>query len=114
MLKLNHLLGGLPPAVVDHQLLLVAVATVAYWLILGYYKGESRKVRNLILTDTLLVDNPHNPQTLQLTHIPSTESDLPLFSFRGSFKYLFDARKLIKSSLQKVSIHTPATSCGRC
>ena len=47
MLNLKHLFGGLPPAVVDHQLLLVAAGTVAYWLILGYYKGESRKVRNL-------------------------------------------------------------------
>jgi hypothetical protein len=51
MLNLKHLFGGLPPAVVDHQLLLVAVGTAAYWLIFGYYKGQSRKVRNLILTD---------------------------------------------------------------
>jgi hypothetical protein len=47
MLNPKHPFGGLPPAVVDHQLLLVAVGTVAYWLILRYYKGESRKVRNL-------------------------------------------------------------------
>jgi hypothetical protein len=48
MLNLKHLFGELPsPAVVDHQLLLVTAGTVAYWLILGYYKGESRKVRNL-------------------------------------------------------------------
>ena len=52
MLNLSYLLGGFPLAVVERQLLLVAVATVACWLILGYYKGESRKVRNLILTDT--------------------------------------------------------------
>ena len=45
MLNLSdYLLGGLPSAVVERQLFLVAVGTVAYWLILGYYKGESRKV----------------------------------------------------------------------
>ena len=49
MLDLKHLFGRLPPAVADHQLLLVAVGTVAYWLVLRYYKGESRKVRNRIL-----------------------------------------------------------------
>ena len=47
MLNLKHLFGGLPQAIVNHQLLLVAVGTIAYWLTLGYYKGESRKVRNL-------------------------------------------------------------------
>ena len=45
MLNLKHLFGGLPPAIHDHQLLLVAVGTIAFGLILGYYKGESRKVR---------------------------------------------------------------------
>jgi hypothetical protein len=58
MLNLKHLFqGGLPPAVADHQLLLVAVGTVAYWLILGYYKGESRKVRNRILASRTINAN---------------------------------------------------------
>jgi len=61
MLNLNYLFGELPPAVVDHQLLLVAVGTVAYWLILRYHKGESRKVRNLIPTDTTL-SGPYSQQ----------------------------------------------------
>ena len=53
MLNLKHLFGGLPPAVVDHQLLVVTAGTVAYWLILGYYKGESRKVRNFLAGRTI-------------------------------------------------------------
>jgi len=43
MLDLRHLLDELPPVIVNHQVL-VAVGTVAYLLIAGYYKGQSRKV----------------------------------------------------------------------
>ena len=57
MLNFKYLFGGPPQAVVDYQLLLLAVGTVAYWLILGYYKGQSRKVRNIILTDTSINAN---------------------------------------------------------
>jgi hypothetical protein len=41
-------LKDLPPAIVEHQLLLVGLAVS--WLVLGYLKGQSRKVRSLFLT----------------------------------------------------------------
>ena len=115
MLNLKHLFGRLPPSVVDHQLLFLAVGTVSYWLILGYYKGQSRKVRNIILTDISINANcisvkpnlsPLHCQleTLQLTHIPSTEFTVPLFSLLGAVNYLLDARKVINAGLKKVSI----------
>jgi hypothetical protein len=78
MLNLKHLFqGGLPPAVADHQLLLVAVGTVAYWLILGYYKGESRKVRNRILAGRTINANWSVFQThFILTQPPPTGNPL--------------------------------------
>jgi hypothetical protein len=41
-------LKDLPPAIVEHQLLLVGLAVA--WLVLGYFNGESRKVRSPFLT----------------------------------------------------------------
>ena len=44
MFEIKYLIGALPPAIVDHQFLVVGVGTVFYWLFWGYYKGQSRKV----------------------------------------------------------------------
>ena len=118
MLNLKHLFGGLPPAIHDHQLLLVAVGTIAFGLILGYYKGESRKVRNCrVLASRTINANWHVfqiefiPNTAnrkpQLTHIPSTESALPLFSLLGASNYRLDAKKVINAGLKKVSMIAP-------
>jgi len=45
MFNLQVLFGGDPL-----PLHLIGVGTVAYVLILGYYKGQSRKVQTLVLT----------------------------------------------------------------
>jgi hypothetical protein len=50
MFDIKGLLGGLPRAIVDHQLLLIGVGTILYWLILAYCKGQSRKVWSQIDT----------------------------------------------------------------
>jgi hypothetical protein len=42
-------LKDLPPAIVEHWQLLLVGLTVS-WLVLGYFKGERRKVQNLFLT----------------------------------------------------------------
>lgn len=77
MFELKHLLVGVPPTTID--LRLVGVCTIFYWLILGYYKGQSRK----------------------LTHIPSIGSNVPLFSYIVALNYLLDARKIINAGVNK-------------
>ena len=47
MFDLKDLVDELPPVIVNHQLL-IAFGTVAYLLVSGYYKGQSRKVRNIL------------------------------------------------------------------
>ncbi|KIM39577.1 hypothetical protein M413DRAFT_447055 [Hebeloma cylindrosporum] len=79
MFDLDDLFVRLPPAIVDRPILLIGIGTLVYWLTLGYYKGQSRK----------------------LAHIPTTESALPLFSYLGALKYFWDARNLINAGLQK-------------
>ena len=39
----------------------------------------------------------------QLTHIPSTGSDLPLFSYIGTLNYLLDSRRVLSDGVKKVS-----------
>ena len=43
----KDLVDGLLPVIVNHQLL-VAFGIIAYLLVSGYYKGQSRKVRNIL------------------------------------------------------------------
>ncbi|KIM39012.1 hypothetical protein M413DRAFT_12344 [Hebeloma cylindrosporum] len=98
MLDLKPLID-LPPAIVNHQLL-VAVGTLAYFLITAYYKGQSRKTLTSRYFNTSLIN--HGPEIPQLTHIPSTEPDVPLFSYVGAFKYLLHPRKVVISGVQKM------------
>jgi len=79
MFDLKNLLGRLPPAIVDRQILLIGVGTILYLLIWGYYKGQTRK----------------------LSHIPSIGSDVPLFSYIGTLNFLSDARKVVNAGVKK-------------
>jgi len=44
----RNLFGALPPAIVEHQILLVGLA--ASWLFVAHYNGQTRKVREIMLT----------------------------------------------------------------
>ncbi|KIM38724.1 hypothetical protein M413DRAFT_447671 [Hebeloma cylindrosporum] len=68
-----------PSAIADHQLFFIVVGAVCYCLMLAYYKAESRKLK----------------------HIPSTESNVPLFSYLGALKFLLDSRKVVNAGLKK-------------
>ena len=48
MFDLRNLFGALPPAIVEHQILFVGLA--ASWLFVAHYKGQTRKVREIMLT----------------------------------------------------------------
>ena len=46
---------------------------------------------------------PTRPSIPQLTHISSTASDLPLFSYVGTLNFLRDSRRVLNDGVKKVS-----------
>ena len=105
MFELEDTFGGLPPAIVDHQLLLMGVmgvGTIFYWLVLCYYRGQYRKVwkRHCSTFQIEIVSTQTSPQ---LIHIPLTGSDVPLFTYIGAWNYFLDPRNVVKAGVKKVS-----------